>query len=101
LAFSALIRSNNLSAGSSVGSFLRHGFQNADRLSILKKKIVGIAGLEGELTDGNTPESPKIQFIIILNLPASQIEEYINILPGFFFRSHSGFPVLRKLYLWG
>jgi hypothetical protein len=49
---------------------LRLGFENADRLSIFKKEIIGITGLEGKFTDGDTGASTQIELIIILNLPA-------------------------------
>jgi len=33
------------------------GFENANRLSILKEKVIGKTGLEGEFTDGDTGAS--------------------------------------------
>ena len=71
------------------------GFENADRLSVLKKKIVGIAGSEREFTNGNAGGGAEIEIIIILNLPACQMEEFVNILPGFFFRFHWYTKILR------
>jgi hypothetical protein len=73
---------------SSEGYTLRLGLDGGDGFGIHEERVIGLADLERQLTDGHTARGGKIYFVSRLNKPARRGKHLVNLHPGFFLWSH-------------
>ena len=77
-----------LGLNQTVTLFFLFGFNDADRLSVYKKDIIGGSNIGIILSNGDANTGTEVEFIPILNLPACLHKKMINLLSRLLFRFH-------------
>ena len=77
-----------LGQSQTVTLFFFFGFNDADRLSVYKKDIIGRSNIGIILANGDANISTEVEFVPILNLPACLHKKMINLLSRLLFRFH-------------
>ena len=67
---------------------LRFGFNDADCITVDEEKVIGLAGLERELADGDARGRAEVQVVQVLHLPPRRIEHRVDLLARLFLWVH-------------
>src|ERR1017187_4274639 len=65
-------------------------FDGGDGLAINEERVVGLAGFEGQFAKRDTLCRVEIHLRFVLNGPAAEAEDSVDLLAGFFFVCHIG-----------
>ena len=72
------------------------GLDGADRLAVGVEHVVGVTGVQRELTHRHATGRHNVEALVVLHLPAAGVEHSVDLLSGFLFRCHG---IARRLSL--